>query len=97
MGLAENQVSRPGRTIYQTRKRSKILYFRLVKSFSLELMYVLFLFYQVSFDLLEEYLEQNSEASSWGEGARGFRENALFQDYHGLKSFRQVLFLLTSS
>ncbi|XP_011013607.1 PREDICTED: 1-aminocyclopropane-1-carboxylate synthase 7-like [Populus euphratica] len=46
---------------------------------------------QVSFDLLEEYLEQNSEASSWGEGARGFRENALFQDYHGLKSFRQAM------
>ncbi|KAJ6856873.1 hypothetical protein NC651_038534 [Populus alba x Populus x berolinensis] len=46
---------------------------------------------QVSFDMLEEYLEQNSEASSWGEGARGFRENALFQDYHGLKSFRQAM------
>ncbi|KAG6736120.1 hypothetical protein POTOM_061178 [Populus tomentosa] len=46
---------------------------------------------QVSFDLLEEYLEQHSEASSWGKGARGFRENALFQDYHGLKSFRQAM------
>jgi 1-aminocyclopropane-1-carboxylate synthase len=95
MGLAENQVSRPGRTIYQANDlRFYIL--DLVTSFSLELMYVLFLFYQVSFDLLEEYLEQNSEASSWREGARGFRENALFQDYHGLKSFRQVPFLLTS-
>ncbi|KAJ6674319.1 BIFUNCTIONAL ASPARTATE AMINOTRANSFERASE AND GLUTAMATE/ASPARTATE-PREPHENATE AMINOTRANSFERASE-RELATED [Salix viminalis] len=46
---------------------------------------------QVSFDMLEEYLEQNSEASSWAEGAPGFRENALFQDYHGLKSFRQAM------
>ncbi|KAF9662435.1 hypothetical protein SADUNF_Sadunf18G0053000 [Salix dunnii] len=46
---------------------------------------------QVSFDLLEEYLEQNSEASNWAEGAPGFRENALFQDYHGLKSFRQAM------
>lgn len=48
-------------------------------------------FGQVSFDLLEEYLEQHSEASTWGKGAPGFRENALFQDYHGLKSFRQAM------
>lgn len=28
----------------------------------------------------------------WGsKGAPGFRENALFQDYHGLKSFRQAM------
>ncbi|XP_021898719.1 1-aminocyclopropane-1-carboxylate synthase 7 [Carica papaya] len=46
---------------------------------------------QVSFDLLEEYLEQHSEASTWGKGAPRFRENALFQDYHGLKSFRQAM------
>ncbi|KAH7572169.1 hypothetical protein JRO89_XS04G0214600 [Xanthoceras sorbifolium] len=46
---------------------------------------------QVSFDLLEKYLEQHPEASSWGKGAPGFRENALFQDYHGLKSFRQAM------
>jgi hypothetical protein len=51
----------------------------------------LFFLDQVSFDLLEEYLEQHSEASSWAKGSPGFRENALFQDYHGLKSFRQVL------
>ncbi|XP_034913396.1 1-aminocyclopropane-1-carboxylate synthase 7 [Populus alba] len=46
---------------------------------------------QVSFDLLEEYLEQHSEAYSWGKGSPGFRENALFQDYHGLESFRQAM------
>ncbi|PPR97623.1 hypothetical protein GOBAR_AA23055 [Gossypium barbadense] len=46
---------------------------------------------QVSFDLLEKYLEEHHEASSWGKGAPGFRENALFQDYHGLKSFRQAM------
>ncbi|KAF5748505.1 putative acc synthase [Tripterygium wilfordii] len=46
---------------------------------------------QVSFDLLEEYLEKHPEASSCGEGKSGFRENALFQDYHGLKSFRQAM------
>ncbi|KAK7399029.1 hypothetical protein VNO78_10204 [Psophocarpus tetragonolobus] len=43
---------------------------------------------QVSFDLLEKYLEKHSEASTWG---KGFRENALFQDYHGLKSFRTAM------
>ncbi|KAK8660611.1 hypothetical protein V6N13_051533 [Hibiscus sabdariffa] len=42
---------------------------------------------QVSFDLLEKYLEQHPEACR----APGFRENALFQDYHGLKSFRQAM------
>ncbi|KAB1209304.1 1-aminocyclopropane-1-carboxylate synthase 7 [Morella rubra] len=46
---------------------------------------------QVSFDLLEGYLEKHSEASSWGKGASGFRENALFQDYHGLQSFRKAM------
>ncbi|KAF8393514.1 hypothetical protein HHK36_021758 [Tetracentron sinense] len=46
---------------------------------------------QVSFDLLEEYLEQHSEAANWGNGISGFRENALFQDYHGLKSFRKAM------
>ncbi|KAL5188955.1 1-aminocyclopropane-1-carboxylate synthase 7 [Glycine soja] len=46
---------------------------------------------QVSFDLLEKYLEEHSEASTWGKGAPGFRENALFQDYHGLKSFRTAM------
>ncbi|KAJ7973733.1 1-aminocyclopropane-1-carboxylate synthase [Quillaja saponaria] len=47
---------------------------------------------QVSFDLLEEYLEQHSEASSWGtKGVSGFRENALFQDYHGLQTFRKAM------
>lgn len=46
---------------------------------------------QVSFDLLEKYLEEHSEACSWGKGAPGFKENALFQDYHGLLSFRQAM------
>ncbi|XP_030530095.1 1-aminocyclopropane-1-carboxylate synthase 7 [Rhodamnia argentea] len=46
---------------------------------------------QVSFDLLEEYLEKHSEASTWGKGAPGFRENALFQDYHGLITFRKAM------
>ena len=45
---------------------------------------------QVSFDLLEAYLREHPEASDCGVG---FRENALFQDYHGLKSFRMVRLL----
>ncbi|KAF8400974.1 hypothetical protein HHK36_014277 [Tetracentron sinense] len=46
---------------------------------------------QVSFDLLEEYSGKHSEESNWGSGVSGFRENALFQDYHGLKSFRKAM------
>ncbi|KAI4377426.1 hypothetical protein MLD38_015051 [Melastoma candidum] len=47
---------------------------------------------QVSFDLLEDYLWKHPEASVWGKrGAPGFRENAMFQDYHGLLSFRKAM------
>ncbi|XP_050364269.1 1-aminocyclopropane-1-carboxylate synthase 7-like [Argentina anserina] len=45
---------------------------------------------QVSFDLVEDYLGKHSEASNW-ESSKGFRENALFQDYHGLLSFRKAM------
>ncbi|KAF5810273.1 putative 1-aminocyclopropane-1-carboxylate synthase [Helianthus annuus] len=46
---------------------------------------------QVSFDMLEEYLETNLESTNWGQKVSGFRENALFQDYHGLLSFRKAM------
>ncbi|GMH03375.1 hypothetical protein Nepgr_005214 [Nepenthes gracilis] len=48
---------------------------------------------QVSFDMLEDYLEEHSEATSSGGKGKisGFRENALFQDYHGLQSFRKAM------
>ncbi|TVU21411.1 hypothetical protein EJB05_31044, partial [Eragrostis curvula] len=51
---------------------------------------------QVSFDLLEGYLRDHPEAAGWGGAAAGsgvasFRDNALFQDYHGLKAFRQAM------
>ncbi|MED6168134.1 1-aminocyclopropane-1-carboxylate synthase 7 [Stylosanthes scabra] len=47
---------------------------------------------QVSFDLLEKYLEEHSEATTWGKGSpTSFKENALFQDYHGLHSFRAAM------
>ncbi|KAM7512953.1 hypothetical protein LguiB_011828 [Lonicera macranthoides] len=43
----------------------------------------------VSFDLVEEYMEQHSKTVSCGRNDSNFRENALFQDYHGLLSFRK--------
>ncbi|XP_028770260.1 1-aminocyclopropane-1-carboxylate synthase 7-like [Neltuma alba] len=43
---------------------------------------------QVSFDMLEKYLESQREK---GITVSGFRENALFQDYHGLQSFRTAM------
>ncbi|RCV25060.1 hypothetical protein SETIT_5G136200v2 [Setaria italica] len=51
---------------------------------------------QVSFDLLEGYLRDHPEAAGCGGGAAGsgmasFRDNALFQDYHGLKAFRKAM------
>ncbi|XP_059282917.1 1-aminocyclopropane-1-carboxylate synthase 7-like [Lycium ferocissimum] len=47
---------------------------------------------QVSFDLLEEYLEKHREVISCGStGISSFRENALFQDYHGLLYFRKAM------
>ncbi|KAJ8526496.1 hypothetical protein K7X08_028973 [Anisodus acutangulus] len=46
---------------------------------------------QVSFDLLEEYLEKHKEVAKCGSGISSFRENALFQDYHGLLSFRKAM------
>lgn len=45
----------------------------------------------MSFDLLEAYLREHPEASHC---SVGFQENALFQDYHGLKSFRMVKIVL---
>ncbi|KAL0426926.1 UNVERIFIED_CONTAM: 1-aminocyclopropane-1-carboxylate synthase 7 [Sesamum latifolium] len=43
---------------------------------------------QVSLDLVEKYLQKPAD-----DGSRtvGFRENALFQDYHGLQAFRKAM------
>ncbi|XP_051131824.1 1-aminocyclopropane-1-carboxylate synthase 7 [Andrographis paniculata] len=53
---------------------------------------------QVSFDMLEKYLEKHSaDTTTTTTGCNGkkttsaFRENALFQDYHGLFSFRKAM------
>ncbi|KAL8463950.1 hypothetical protein ACS0TY_033768 [Phlomoides rotata] len=44
---------------------------------------------QVSFDILEQHLEKKSDATYNTRRTSAFRENALFQDYHGLLSFRK--------
>lgn len=46
---------------------------------------------QLSFDLLEEWLEANPDALALRrDGASVFRELALFQDYHGMPEFKNV-------
>ncbi|XP_047324062.1 1-aminocyclopropane-1-carboxylate synthase 7-like [Impatiens glandulifera] len=47
---------------------------------------------QVSFDMVEEYLEHHTEAALFGKTkVSSFKDNALFQDYHGLLSFRKAM------
>ncbi|CAM0875998.1 unnamed protein product [Alopecurus aequalis] len=47
---------------------------------------------QLSFDLVEEWLEKNPDALGLQRrGASIFRELALFQDYHGLPAFKNAL------
>lgn len=46
---------------------------------------------QLSFDLLESWLAQNPDAAAFKkDGESIFRQLALFQDYHGLPSFKNV-------
>ena len=48
---------------------------------------------QLSFDLVEEWLMKNPEASICTlEGVNYFRDIAIFQDYHGLTKFRNVTY-----
>ncbi|KAL3514344.1 hypothetical protein ACH5RR_027061 [Cinchona calisaya] len=49
---------------------------------------------QLSFDLLESWLASNPDATTFvrnGAGSSMFRELALFQDYHGLQTFKNEL------
>ncbi|GFP78869.1 1-aminocyclopropane-1-carboxylate synthase 3 [Phtheirospermum japonicum] len=47
---------------------------------------------QLSFDLLESWLANNPDAASFKrEGESIFKELALFQDYHGLPSFKNAM------
>ncbi|KAK7839287.1 1-aminocyclopropane-1-carboxylate synthase [Quercus suber] len=47
---------------------------------------------QLSFDLVEEWLKKNPEASiCTPEGVNDFRDIAIFQDYHGLTKFRNAV------
>lgn len=58
------------------------------------LVYLLIIFLQLSFDLLESWLADNPGAiglkSTSGESL--FKDLALFQDYHGLSAFKNVSF-----
>uniref|UniRef100_A0ACD6A563 Uncharacterized protein n=1 Tax=Avena sativa TaxID=4498 RepID=A0ACD6A563_AVESA len=47
---------------------------------------------QLSFDLVEDWLEKNPDALGLRRGGKSvFRELALFQDYHGLPAFKNAL------
>jgi 1-aminocyclopropane-1-carboxylate synthase len=47
---------------------------------------------QLSFDLIESWLAKNPDAANFQrEGQSIFRELALFQDYHGLPSFKNAM------
>ncbi|KAM7250261.1 hypothetical protein ACFE04_022144 [Oxalis oulophora] len=47
---------------------------------------------QLSFDILESWLAKNPDAAGFRrDGVSNFRDLALFQDYHGLPSFKKAL------
>lgn len=51
-----------------------------------------FVYFQLSFDLLESWLAKNPDVSGFRrDGKSIFRELALFQDYHGLPDFKKAL------
>ena len=52
-------------------------------------------FLQLSFDLIEEWIKKNPEASiCTSEGTKAFKDIVNFQDYHGLPEFRNVRYAL---
>lgn len=51
------------------------------------------LLWQLSFDLLESWLESNPDSMGFKRNGESiFRELALFQDYHGFPAFKNVNF-----
>lgn len=47
--------------------------------------------FQLCSDLIKDWIKANPHASiCTAEGIDGFSDIAVFQDYHGLKQFRQV-------
>lgn len=47
--------------------------------------------FQLCSDLIKEWIKENPQASiCTAEGIDSFSDIAVFQDYHGLKQFRQV-------
>jgi len=55
-----------------------------------------FIFAQLSLDLVESWLERNPEATEFTNGGTTFRDIALFQDYHGLPAFKNVMIIFDS-
>lgn len=67
--------------------------FTRLKSSSLNLTICIFLlfFFQLCFDLIQEWIVNNPKASICTyEGVQDFQDTAIFQDYHGLPEFRKV-------
>lgn len=52
-----------------------------------------FVFAQLSLDLVESWLESNPGATGFTNGESTFRDIALFQDYHGLPAFKNVMII----
>ena len=95
MGLAENQVTKIYNFLsvhfinlkYTQESQSLVALYIYVYIHGF---YVLFNL-QLSFDLVEEWLMKNPEASiCTPEGVNDFRDITIFQDYHGLTKFRNV-------
>lgn len=51
-----------------------------------------FVTFQLSFDLIEQWIRKNPKASiCTAEGVEEFKNVANFQDYHGFPDFRKVI------
>lgn len=51
-----------------------------------------FVNFQLSFDVIEEWIKKNPEASiCTPEGVAEFKNVVNFQDYHGIPDFRKVI------
>lgn len=50
---------------------------------------------QLCFDLIEEWIRKNPVASICTlQGVKDFKDVAIFQDYHGLPQFREVMIII---
>lgn len=91
MGLAENQVFSILDSSILQKKDS--IFDSLLTYIFLDIYFFFFgSFLQLSFDLIRQWVKNNPEASiCTAEGIHNFQEIAIFQDYHGLPEFRNVI------